>query len=471
MSKRDHVQVGKATNLHYGSGKGHHVHASHTGAGHRSGQASGASHIVYANNASRRFSAAERAGRAEAFRARMNRPRRPPNMKALAVVLACVVVIAAVGGWYFCLRSVTVTVNGAEVSVRVGTPLSTVLEDNDQFGAVPGRLLSVGGNVLSQDGGNPSTVSRAGETLAPDEVEQARVQEGDEFTVSNGTDAEEPSKEEAVIMAPGIQKESGGAVQYVSQWGKAGKKRVKTGETSGETVDVEVLEESQDMVVSSVNLSPEGGKYVALTFDDGPSKYTPQILEILEEKDAKATFFNLGAQAQGNPAGSKAIVDAGQELASHTMAHQNLPKADRETLRSEISNAASALKDASGKDVQMIRAPYGAFTDVEWARSGDLISCNVLWNIDTLDWERPGASAIEAAALKGVHNGSIILMHDGGGNREQTVEALPGIIDSLRAQGYELVTVSELMKLDGSIPEDVVNGTVSMPEDAALPEV
>lgn len=73
--------------------------------------------------------------------------------------------------------------------------------------------------------------------------------------------------------------------------------------------------------------------------------------------------------------------------------------------------------------------------------------------------------------MKGVHNGSIILMHDGGGNREQTVEALPGIIDSLRAQGYELVTVSELMKLDGSIPEDVVNGTVSMPEDAALPEV
>lgn len=290
MSKRDHVQVGKATNLHYGSGKGHHVHASHTGAGHRSGQASGASHIIYANNASRRFSATERAARAEALKARMNRPRRPPNMKALAVVLACVVVIAAVGGWYFCLRSVTVTVNGTEVSVRVGTPLSTVLEDNDQFGAVPGRLLSVGGNVLSQDGGNSSTVSRAGETLTPDEVEQARVQEGDEFTVSNGTDAEEPSKEETVTMAPGIQKESGGAVQYVSQWGKAGKKRVKTGETSGETVDVEVLEEPQDMVVSSVNLSPEGGKYVALTFDDGPSKYTPQILEILEEKDAKATF-------------------------------------------------------------------------------------------------------------------------------------------------------------------------------------
>lgn len=219
MSKHDHVQVGKATNLHYGSGKGHHVHASHTGAGHRSGQASGASHIIYANNASRRFSAAERAGRAEAFGARMNRPRRPPNMKALAVVLACVVVIAAVGGWYFCLRSVTVTVNGTEVTVRVGAPLSTVLEDNDQFGAVPGRLLSVGGNVLFQDGGNPSTVSRAGKTLTPDEVEQTRVQEGDEFTVSNGTDAEEPSKEETVTMAPGIQKESGGAVQYVSQWG------------------------------------------------------------------------------------------------------------------------------------------------------------------------------------------------------------------------------------------------------------
>lgn len=466
MSKSEHVQVGRATNLHYGTGRVHAGHVPH------SGNAKTAPHLTFSEQP-KRFSARERVERSEAFKARLRRPRRTPrlpNRKVLLAALVCVLVIVGAGAWFFCLRDVTVTVNGTPVTVRVGTPLRTVLDDNNQFGAVPGRLLSVGGNVISEDGGNPSTVSQDGTELSQEQIESARVQDGEEFTVANGTDAEEPSKEETVTMAPGVQKESGGAIQYVSQWGKAGKKRVKTGETSGETVDVEVLEEAQDMIVSSRNPSPADGKYVALTFDDGPSKYTPQILDILKEKGAKATFFNLGSQAQGNPEGSKAVVDAGQELASHTMAHQNLPKADRDTLRSEITSAASALKDASGEDVQMIRAPYGAFTDVEWARAGDLISCNVLWNIDTLDWKRPGADVIQASALKGVRSGSIILMHDGGGNREQTVEALPGIIDSLHDQGYELVTVSELMKLDGNFPKDVVKGSVSMPDDATLPD-
>lgn len=185
----------------------------------------------------------------------------------------------------------------------------------------------------------------------------------------------------------------------------------------------------------------------------------------------RATFFNLGSQAQSNPSGSRAIVEAGQELASHTMAHRNLPTVDRDTLRSEISTAADALSEASGTHPQMIRAPYGAFGDTEWARSGDLLSCNVLWNVDTCDWERPGADAIRAAAVNSAFNGAIILMHDGGGNREQTVAALPRIIDDLRAKGYEFVTVSELMSMDDRIPEDVANGTVSMPEEAVLPSV
>lgn len=118
----------------------------------------------------------------------------------------------------------------------------------------------------------------------------------------------------------------------------------------------------------------------------------------------------------------------------------------------------------------MIRAPYGAFTDTEWARSADLISCNVLWNIDTLDWKRPGAAAITDMVLSNAFNGSIVLMHDGGGNRSQDIEALPTIIDKLKAQGYTFLTVSELMAKDSRFPKDVVEGKVSMPKDAALPE-
>lgn len=390
---------------------------------------------------------------------------------AIIALVACLVLLAAGGWWYFFQRSVTVTINGTEVSVRVGTPLQTVLADHDMFGAAPGRLLSVGGNVISEDGGNPSTVSLDGKELTQDEVNGLHIQDGETFTVADGTDLEEESTEETVEVAPGITKEEGGAVQYVSQWGKAGKKRVKKGSESGETVDVETLEEPVDMVVSSINPRPSSGKYVALTFDDGPSSYTPQILKVLKEKGACATFFNLGAQADADPSGSKAVIDGGNELASHTMSHKNLPNTDRDTLRSEITRAADALQSATGRDIQMIRAPYGAFTSTEWARAGDLISCNVLWNVDTLDWERPGADAIKKAAVSGAFNGAIILMHDGGGNRSQTVEALPGIIDELRDQGYEFVTVSELLKLDGRVSEDVYDGTVSMPEDASLPDV
>ena len=140
-------------------------------------------------------------------------------------------------------------------------------------------------------------------------------------------------------------------------------------------------------------------------------------------------------------------------------------------LRSEIVTAFDTLEGASGLRPQMIRAPYGAFTATEWARSADLVSCNVLWNIDTLDWKRPGADAITKTVLNQAFNGAIALMHDGGGNREQDIEALPAIIDGLRDAGYTLVTVSELMELDGTFPQDVVQGTVKMPEDADAPTV
>lgn len=237
-------------------------------------------------------------------------------------------------------------------------------------------------------------------------------------------------------------------------------------------VDKGFIEEPQDLIIGSKNAQPSGSKkYMALTFDDGPSQYTQAILDILAQKGAKATFFNLGTSAGGSPALVKAVVDGGHELASHTNAHKNLSTVGVDELRAEISTAFDALQNASGVRPQMIRAPYGAFTATEWAGSGDLVSCNVLWNIDALDWKLPGPGVITETVLKKAFNGAIALMHDGGGNRQQNIEALPGIIDGLRGAGCGLVTVSELMRLDGTFPEDVVKGTVKMPEDAAMSAV
>ena len=393
--------------------------------------------------------------------------------KVVAVVAAAAVAFGALGFCYATMwRNIEVTVNGTATQIRIGSSIEDLLEQNDYFGVQPGRLLSVGGNVLEEAGGDRATVKHGEDVVPAADYAATKVEEGSSLTIENGGDATEPHAEEKVALAPGMQMGKGGAIQYVQQWGKAGEKVVWHGEKSGEAVDHEVTKQPQDMIVASVNPEPKGKKkYMALTFDDGPSKYTQAILDILKEKGAKATFYNLGTSSANFPELTKAVVEGGHELASHTNQHQNLPKLDRDGLRNEISSAFDTLEKNGGTRPQMMRAPYGAFTGTEWARSGDIISCNVLWNIDTLDWKLPGAAAITSQVLNHAYNGAIALMHDGGGNRQQDVDALPGIIDGLHDAGYELVTVSELMKLDGSFPEDVVKGTVKMPEDAVLPQL
>lgn len=386
---------------------------------------------------------------------------------AALMLAVCVLGVCYTTAW----RHIGVTVNGEPVSVRIHTKLADMLEQNDYFKAAPGKLLSIGGNVIDDKGGERCAVTVDGSPIAAGDLADTAISEGSSITVANGADATEEHVEEEAAIAPDVEMGKGGAIQYVAQWGKPGKKTVWRGKTSGEVLDREVLAQPQNMVIASVSPKPKDGKkYMALTFDDGPSKYTQQILDILKEHGAKATFFNVGTGAQTSPKLSKAVLDGGNELASHTNKHQNLPTLDKGALRGEITSAFDLLKDATGEKLQMIRAPYGAFTATEWARSADLISCNVLWNIDTLDWKRPGADAIVNGVLSHAYNGAIALMHDGGGDREQDIEALPRIIDGLHQAGYELVTVGELMKLDGGFPQDVIDGTVKMPKDAVLPE-
>lgn len=426
--------------------------------------------------ATTRRRAAAAAGPASVAGVRAPRPEAGESASGKTAVIAAILGVAMLGVALFScywtmLRPLSVQVNGKDVQVRVGTSAEEFIRDNDYFGAKAGRKLSIGGNVIAEDGGTRYSVAMDGKQMEPRDMEGVNVVDGASFVVSDGVDVTESSSEKTVALEPGIQMESGGAVQFVSQWGRAGKKVVTVGDESGEELDKEVAEPAQDMIIASRNVKPAGGKYIALTFDDGPSGYTPDILKVLKEKGAKATFYNLGSQEGNYGKYAKQLVEEGHELASHTNAHQYLPNLDANALRAEISSAADAISGAAGIRPQMIRAPYGAFTATEWGRAGDIISCNVLWNVDTLDWKRPGADAIKAAVLNNAFSGAIVLMHDGGGNRQQDVEALPGIIDGLKAAGYELVTVSELLNHDEQFPKEVVEGTVTMPKDAQLPQV
>ena len=196
-------------------------------------------------------------------------------------------------------------------------------------------------------------------------------------------------------------------------------------------------------------------KLLALTFDDGPSStYTPQILEILREKDVKATFFVVGANAALESSILRDIYNDGHDIGNHTFTHPNLSSIGTTQLDLELNATQRVLEAKLGIGTRLFRPPFNK--DAEPATRDEartLISAAALGyisiglQIDPLDWERPGTRAIVERTIEYAEkqSGNIVLLHDAGGDRGQTVEALPEIIDSLTAKGYRFVTLHELL--------------------------
>lgn len=200
---------------------------------------------------------------------------------------------------------------------------------------------------------------------------------------------------------------------------------------------------------------------VALSFDDGPDpEWTPQILDILKAKHVPATFFVVGENAMPHPLLLNQIVDAGSEIGNHSFTHPNLAQVSAEGTRIELNSTNRLVEAYTGRSTRLFRAPY--FGDAEPTTTNEIVPAlvaqqdgytNVGLHVDPADWKRPGVDAIVKSALDQVKTdnpesaGQIVLLHDGGGDRSQTVAALPAIIDGLRAKGYQFVPVSRLAGL------------------------
>ncbi|PZO89516.1 MAG: polysaccharide deacetylase [Sphingomonas sanxanigenens] len=200
---------------------------------------------------------------------------------------------------------------------------------------------------------------------------------------------------------------------------------------------------------------------IALTFDDGPDgEWTPKILDILKQKGVPGTFFLIGENAMAHPALINRIIDQGSEIGSHSYTHPNLALESARGTRIELNATQRLIQAYTGRSVRLFRAPY--FGDAEPTTADELVPAwlaqqagyvNVGLHVDSEDWQRPGTDAIVNNAVSGVEagdedrSGQIILLHDGGGDRAETVEALPRIIDQLKARGYQFVTVSALAGL------------------------
>lgn len=225
------------------------------------------------------------------------------------------------------------------------------------------------------------------------------------------------------------------------------KVRFEENDDSGDVIEEEEVmteEEEEEIENETVALNPDG-KYIALTFDDGPSaKVTPRVLQTLEQHDAKATFFMLGNRVEMYPNIAAQVVAAGHELANHTFSHPNLKKLTHKEMTEEISKTNKIIEAATGVTPTLFRPPYGIYNQdiLNYTTSENYTT--IMWSVDSLDWKSRNPAAIKNEILNNITNKSVVLMHD---IHTATAEALPEILMALKKEGYEFVTVSELLSL------------------------
>ncbi len=185
---------------------------------------------------------------------------------------------------------------------------------------------------------------------------------------------------------------------------------------------------------------------IALTFDDGPNPtYTPQVLAILRQYKVKATFFCVGNLVQAYPYLVKQEYNEGHTIGNHTWGHPNMPSLSIASIIWQMTAAGDAIQRAIGTRPNLFRPPYGAVNSAVLTYVNYFALTVIQWNVDPRDWSRPGVDVIYARVLAQTSAGSIILLHDGGGDRTQTIAALPMIIEWFQSHGFHFVTIPRLV--------------------------
>jgi peptidoglycan/xylan/chitin deacetylase (PgdA/CDA1 family) len=194
-----------------------------------------------------------------------------------------------------------------------------------------------------------------------------------------------------------------------------------------------------------VTSGPSSGRMVALTFDDGPWYDTPQFLDVLEREHVVATFFQIGEQIAQYGSVDRRMLRDGDMIGDHTWNHANV-SGDGSFAAGEIGQTAAAIRGVTGGfSPCLFRAPGGAVSSALISEARSMGFTTIEWNVDPRDWATPGSGAIYSNVIANTRPGSIVLQHDGGGNRSETLAALPQEINTLRHEGYHFVTVTQLL--------------------------
>lgn len=368
----------------------------------------------------------------------MSRPpqNRIPVLAAIAIVLVGAALVALVWGLS---AEPSVAIDGVTHQVAPGSTIANLAADGFTRGK-PGALMTIHGGIASMRGGNPATYERNGRPVA----DTQRVYPGDVITSQDGDDVTEHVITVRATIDPTATIQGSGPILKVARPGKSGILLVRKGEKSGEIESQKVLVPAENIIlVASAPTSAD--KLVALTFDDGPWPFsTLAIVKILKDEGVPGTFFELGEQVRRTPQLSAAVVAGGNLIGNHSWSHPFLTKMKPPAIRKQITDTASAIKAATGKAPTLFRPPYGAINRNVWAQAKVTHETVTLWDVDALDWTRPGVDKIVSNVTSNMGHASIVLMHDGGGPRAQTVAALPKVIAWLKANGYTFVTVEQM---------------------------
>jgi peptidoglycan/xylan/chitin deacetylase (PgdA/CDA1 family)/sulfur carrier protein ThiS len=354
---------------------------------------------------------------------------------ALLIMIAAVAVVAS-GALLTAkpTRALLISVRVDGQRIHISPKGATVREALAKAGRVPrnGRLLAVVSHTVLDPNAYPAVLML---NKMPVTAEH-HVRDGDRIVVLEPADAvEETARREVPIPYPDQDKVASGA--YAP--GTDGLAEEIYGVVSGEVASRTVLREPTPPR-PIVRPAPLGAStVVTLTFDDGPDPtWTPKVLDILARYNIRAVFCMVGRYARVNASVARAVAEQGHVLCNHTENHASLDRLSADGVRSEIEAAKASISDATGQRPGYFRFPYGRSSPTALAVVAQEGLTVLSWTVDPADYTRPGTAAIVQRVVSAARPGSIVLMHDGGGDRSQTVEALPTIIESLRSAGYTL---------------------------------
>lgn len=353
-------------------------------------------------------------------------------------VLLALLVLALVAG-FSARQPVPVTIDGTPARLP-GLATVSHARESGLLSAPYGDVISVRGEVVLAGKGRPPVVLRNGEVTTDD----GRLYGGDKITSRRGADTVESVEVTTIPIPFKTVYEGSGPLSELAVEGTPGERRVTRGTLSGIEISNVESKPAVNAVVRKVR-PPKGAKLVALTFDDGPwPDHTEKVLDVLAKHDVKATFFVLGVRVNRKPEVARRIAREGHLLGNHSLSHRSFPESSAKEVKKQIVKGREVIKKHTGVETNWLRPPYGAMDAAAWKIAKKTGSKVVRWTVDSEDWRKPGYKKIVKRVVKRVKPGSVVLFHDGGGDRRQTIKALPSIIKQLKKKGYTFVTVEQL---------------------------